>query len=62
MPFSASPDSDANKNMKNMDDFWFEKSSSSKKLSTETLIKELYYVVTEKNEFQQSAKSNFKIK
>ena len=56
LAIQACQDSEAKKNI---NDFCFKKSSSSKKLSTENLIKEETYVVMEKNEFQHSAKSKF---
>ena len=49
LTISGCQDSDVKKNI---DDFYFEKSSSIKKLSTETLMKELNQVVMEKSEFQ----------
>ena len=47
---------------KNIDNLFLEKLSSIKRLSTETLMKELDRALKEKNEFQHSAMSKFKIK
>ena len=55
MAFSAGHDLDAERNL---DDFL---NSSSERLLTDTLMKELNYKLREKNEFQLSAKSNLRI-
>ena len=49
---SACQDWDAKENL----DFYFEKSPSSKKMSTETLMKEFNHVVIEKSDFQHATK------
>ena len=56
LAYSICQDSDAKKKVV---DFLFESSSSSKKLSTETLMKELNYVVLERSEFEHPIKSLF---
>ena len=57
LAFSTWQDSDVKRDL---DDF-FQKSSSSKRLSTKTQMIELYHVVMEKHEFQHSAETKLEI-